>query len=337
MPSAYVADPTVAQAPSPAPDPENYPIPNLPINGEPRNADSVNQCFKALADHNAYLKKPFAKPSAWTQPLKRFQDAKRYDRFVIDHHGLPAGKLIHFRESWLSDESQTGGNGSGNFSSLGSARWAWKRNVTSGNAFITIETPNLAAGRPMFRVLSLTPSIGVGDSVSVGVNAAPCQFHPDNVIAMEWDAALTAIAGTTNVDWRMGFAIDADPFSTFGGAEYYALFIKQNGVANWKAQTRDGVTTGTLTDTGVAAAANVFQRFRLVWAGANVSDDGVARCMFFINGALVANLTANLPGSAPEPNCRLGFGGKTVGVPTGASIMVGPTNFAANTWQNAAF
>jgi hypothetical protein len=60
------------------------------------------------------------------------------------------------------------------------------------------------------------------------------------------------------------------------------------GGANWYACTKDG-TTINAQDTGVAFAVDTVYKLRISTDGTNV--------YFYINGVLVATLSANLPGS----------------------------------------
>ena len=84
----------------------------------------------------------------------------------------------------------------------------------------------------------------------------------------------------------------------------------------------------------MATNSGAVHRLGLVLVGANQSDDSTARALLFIDGALVANVTSNLP---------LTTGGAGAGLPlspimgvnttTGASVTefyVGPMRYRQN-------
>src|SRR5919108_1106272 len=100
MPTAYTPDPTAAQAPSPAPVPENLPVLNIPIATEGRTVSSIEQFVKALGDHLAWLKRPRGDGSLVTRWLQRWRTAQLHTRFALDRHGFPAATVVHWQEWW---------------------------------------------------------------------------------------------------------------------------------------------------------------------------------------------------------------------------------------------
>jgi hypothetical protein len=55
MPTPYTGDPTATQAPGPTPAVGNYPIVNLPADGDAANAATWEQAYKECADFIAFL------------------------------------------------------------------------------------------------------------------------------------------------------------------------------------------------------------------------------------------------------------------------------------------
>ncbi len=82
---------------------------------------------------------------------------------------------------------------------------------------------------------------------------------------------------------------NATPFANNNSA----CFWWRNGThTNWQAVTRDGTTTSSPVDTGVAPDTTNFQLMEVV------SNDGGTSYQFFINGSQVASISSNVPTSA---------------------------------------
>jgi hypothetical protein len=110
-----------------------------------------------------------------------------------------------------------------------------------------------------------------------------------------------------------------------------AFFISAAG-GNWHARTINGGAP-TDTDTGIAGTAGTGHHFQIVIVGANIGDDSTARCLFFVDGVLKANHTANIPttGTQVHPiwgGFTSGAGGST------KKIHVGTPEWAQNTRQS---
>lgn len=113
MPTNYTGLKTNTQSPSPTPNPAVSPVLSLPVDGDPENAASIAQALKALADLEDWLTKPQAKSADWATPLMQFRSALGHTRALIDHLGLPGGRIIQWDEAW---EASTVGSVSGTVS-----------------------------------------------------------------------------------------------------------------------------------------------------------------------------------------------------------------------------
>lgn len=103
MPTSYTGVATATQAPSGPPAPGGAPVVSMPNDGESENAASVYQMTKVLADFIAWLFSPRARASQWAESIMRFRNALLHTRFHVDHLGLPAGRIQHWREMWEID------------------------------------------------------------------------------------------------------------------------------------------------------------------------------------------------------------------------------------------
>lgn len=120
MPTTYTGSPTGAATPDIAPEPETAVQVNIPIATEGRTVSSIDQAFKALANQISWLKKVQAKASDWAKWIFAFRSAAGHKRFIVDHFGLPSGRIQDWREGW-----STGGSISGTVGPVDINRDAW--------------------------------------------------------------------------------------------------------------------------------------------------------------------------------------------------------------------
>jgi hypothetical protein len=182
--------------------------------------------------------------------------------------------------------------------------------------------------------------IGCGDAADdIAIIWAGCgsaAIGADSGPALEWVANVNNAGETATVDVRMGWcATDglagSDPFAT---ALEHLQFRKRTTDTNWQAYSYNVTTGETFVDTGVAALGVSFQRFRLEYRAANVSDDATEKALFLINGAVVATITTNLPPSGTVLKECFGTKRVTVGV-SAVSMSVGPVVLGSNMFLNA--
>lgn len=332
MPSNYTGSPTATQAPGPQPIPGAIPIAALPADGDPENAASVSQAFKEAMDFIAWLMNPRAKASDWAAPIQTWKSAALHRRAIIDHLGFPAGRFNQWVESWRSGNSisctTTGPFG-------GALVDDWNANiiktVTGGNiAIAELLGPN-NGGISGSRCLRLKVGDTVGDSTLVS-GLPQALFYNDSAVVLEWEASVNAADALRKV--AMGFNFGSDPLANSAIAQFHydqVLF----GNANIRCQTNDG-SAFTTVDSGVALDASL-HRFRVEYHGAGIDDAVTARCLFFIDGALVANITTTLPDHSVSPYAAPLFYVSRIATTTiGLPLYVGAVRFTANTWRDAA-
>ena len=280
MPTTYTPDPTATQAPASQPDPDDFPLESLPNSGEGCTAASIAQAFKVMGDFIAWLKSPRAKASSWTQAIRRYKNALLQDICGIDHFGFPRGRLIHWDENWKQGNGYT-------CSGVTSRQVGnWTQVITSAGGSITATAPGTPFGPT--RALQLTTDNGGGASgqyveQAIANDTADGYFDDDTVISIDFDVAASDIA---HQQIYVGFRA-----ADLTNALY---FLNDTTSANWQCVTKASPGS-TGADSGVAVATSTIYRFRIVIVGANRSDDSVRRALFFINGALVANITTNIP------------------------------------------
>jgi len=289
MPTTYTGNPTATQAPGPQPRAGQLPAASLPVDGEAANAASIAQAHKEAMDYIAWLCRPTARSTQWTEATWKVGAPNGVNRFSIDHQGFPAWGQLTIRENWLTDESVGGSTSSGRFARL-SVPWGWG---VIGTSTILTKPPSSTTGQSLAFPTIWLPTDGTsGSTVSLQLNSnCPCFADTNNTIVMEWAACMDT-TGANAVTWQMGLLSNTNTAK--------AMIQKANGDSNWQCITSDGTSTSTV-DSGAAPGANIFQRFKIVYSGAAGDDSGVARCLFFIDGSLVANITTTLPATGLEP------------------------------------
>jgi hypothetical protein len=321
MATPYTGDETATQAPSPPPGPDVAPIVVLPDDGDADNAASVAQAFKVLADFIAWLMAPLAVVAAWAQTIFWWSDARGNKRFVIDHFGFPAGALDARTEMWqpAAGFAVSGAGPTTNGS------WTWTSNASGSGS--VVNAPGIVVGA---NFSSLSPCLqinvdgtGSGKTGSWG-EAATSIFVDESIVELEFDAEAYTVSG---IQWDMGFAANGAPGSISKGV----YFSRPVGAGvNWQCITVDGGSPTTV-DSGILATGGTHHQFRIIVVGASISDDSTARALFYIDGALVANITSTLPvnnGSLMGPS----FGGQTSGSPGGTqTLLVGAKVSRQNT------
>jgi hypothetical protein len=328
----YLGVPTATQAPSAAPGVQNFPTVVLPADGDAANAASVAQAFRVLADYVAFLVQPRA-PANTQTPIVQYKNGQLQSRFVIDHMGFPVGKFIAWQEDW-SDV------GFVNLTATAAVNWAgrWRASISgAGGGTIGVSIPSVSPaymdGYSRFLLLSVHPTSGTNEAGVETTEIAKNLSGQSISFATDFQARETA-----------GFA-NSEIFFGVGGVSFHGAaggyngpgfgFHKIVGNANWFAWTRTLGGTVVQDDTGVVAASLTRRRFRCEYAGPAAGDGGVERALFYIDGALVANLTPTLGSDTLTLRafCRLAR------LSTGAGqfeVMFGTTDFRANTWPGDA-
>lgn len=347
MSTNYDGDPTNAQAPDVAPEPDSIPKIVLPLDGEPYNVSSLHQAFKSLADHVAWLSQPKAKATDYAKYIATWRAAGGQKRFAIDHFGFPAGRLGHVRENLLAKFAapnvSTGGYLTWGEITVSATQvmgpgcdpnWQYRTVRTSG-------TQNLGTGGPVIydgrtgRTLVARAGGTTGDYVATQLTAT-AMFAPTVIVAAEFDGHIyldsgggvdhTSVVGLTNGVYTAALpSVDTKAGAWFKGIPG----------GDWLCVTSDG-SSALEINSGIPANATE-RRFRLVVVGASADDGGAQRALFFIDGALVANVSdsGTLPGAGDAAaffvgnQCDVGGGGVS------SLVVGGPINVVHNTWLDA--
>ena len=236
MPTTFTGDANASPiAPDDGLEPEATIDLELPLDGEAAAVASLQQAFRTIANHLTRLYRPQAKASDWAEPIQAWRTALGDRHFVIDHFGLPAGKVSHSREDFLinayvprgSPATPSDWHAVVTLAQGMPSWWLWHNTsgVTNG-PFSFAPTP-ATADHPGGRVLSLVPGAAATSCVLRRFSTA--RFAPSIVVAMEWDAK--AEAGCSSF---MGLAdedaaIVPNLFSPSGIG-----FRKFEGAANWR-------------------------------------------------------------------------------------------------------
>jgi len=322
MPTNHTGDKTLTQAPSPKPNPGISPIVVIPNDGEDSDAASISQALAATADLLDWLTKPQAKTADWAAPIVKYLSADGKQRWGIDHLGFPAGRLNHWREAWPAADTTGALTGTGGVS-FGNAGWTISRVQTSGICRADVKDPDTNWSQ---RYVDLQ----TGDTANdvIGLWRPPSsRFTADSLIALEWDAKPAGLSGNTK--YVMGFIGNLLPASGVG-----AWFEWPGSGTNWLCRSFDGSAFSQI-DSGVAATTG-WARFRIEYHGANVDDSAAERVLYFINGALVANKTTNMPSGGSPPNAQVYFQQLNITGTAGPwHFYLGNALLTANAWQNA--
>jgi hypothetical protein len=230
-------------------------------------------------------------------PLLMMRDASGNRRVGFDHLGLRAGRVTILHQNWLLPMST-----------------AWTAHtVGTGTNTIIDSDPNIE-GNAQRQFVNANGDRAGSHSGSVFRPPSINQIH-----VVEYELSCADLTGTPVLQWQGGFMHDegGDPSS-----QNYIKFSKTSASANWFLNTQaGGPSIPGLTDTGVAAGG--FQRFRLEYYGS--ATPGGSRALGYINGALVAQRTTELPDSTQS--MPLSFAFKATGVIANKQVILSPVTY----------
>jgi hypothetical protein len=327
MPTDYPGDPVATEAPSVPPTPGVVPIVQIPNDGEARNAASITQALKVLADFQAWQMSPRAQAGAggidvkYEEAVQIWRSAKLHKRFGIDHLGYPMGQIQRWEQDWEVGLSQSG-TGSSATTDDG---WAFVV-LKAGGGTGSVVTHIPSTTWPESRYARVDTGDGAGDK-SLITKLPPCFFHADVALAMEWTAKIPSLQ-----NYSIGMGFNTEISFSAGGHGPIAQFYNVGGSGNWRCHTDDGTTLND-QDSG-EAVGTAKTRFRIEYHGANVDDAATERVLFFINGALVGNLTANMPSVPASPFASPIFIQYNTGG-SGGALEVSPIRGANNLFVDA--
>lgn len=317
MATTYVGQVVTARAPAPIPAAGAVIELSLAADGDPLNAASIAQALKALADYATWAAAPLAPIADYTKVAWFAQNPRGLARGGFDHGGFPSGRLWSLRENWLNAPL---------LNTAGSAYYGqgWYSVLVN-----TIPTQSSIEGEPAANGFVLTIEAGqsIGDKADIGTPVWHLVCGADTDAMIEFDAYMASTSSTS----LGGFmnTILTTPLNAITAGAYFRSIAG----GNIQCVTGDGTTTAVIT---TSLAPTGPQRMRIQLQGANASDDGTARALFWINGTLVANQTANLPTvAASQLGTRFGAFQPGGGVTGGLSI--GNVNVQQASWAGNNF
>lgn len=313
MPSSYSGVPSATQAPSPSPVDGGVPIGQLPIDGEPVNASTWSQILKVPLDWIAFLREPFAKATAWAQPIQKWKNARLQDRFLVDHMGFPSGRLFRFGESWMFYAPTVSVSGDLD------PQKVWKCHLSGVNISVQGASDAAATNSPCIRLQGLDPS-------NCMVATQQPIMRPLTSIGAALTTEVRLSSGATPSRFAVGLYDTATSYASLSSSTNPGAWIFRSGTTNWQARTCDGASTTTV-DTGVAPTSNVTQLLRVEWHGSGVADNSTSAFRFYIDDALVATITSTLPAATTTLHVAFGAEGS---VGSNFYAYVSPVDFQMN-------
>lgn len=322
MSTTYPPDPTATQAPAGPPAGGNLQL-TLPSDGDADSAASVAQAFKVLADYAAFIRAPFANPSAWAQKILAFSDAKLNKRWSVDHWGKPKHQLIDWTEAFTpasAFSTTTGGTtAAGRWSIVstgtvtGSASFYPDQLHTAPPAINGMRSPH--ASRQFYLEIDGANAIN-REELRLADDYVTSVFADDTLVSIEWDLSLVTLS---DVLWVVGTTNYSEPVSNIQNG---CFFIRPAGAGqNWKCRAVSGGVASADVDTGILAdTTNHVLGIELV--GANMADDSAAHAFFYVDGVLKANITTNLPVNNHIPVIPLAGGVVQAGGVNAFTIML---------------
>jgi hypothetical protein len=333
VPTEYDGDPEATEAPSDPPEPEGTITLLLPVDDDDVDGSAFAQAYKVLADFIAWLLKPTAKALDFAMHIMAWRTATGHKRFRIDHLGFPGGQYIGWDEDWTYSALDDYSSRDGTLDAAFLAFPAWRYKATGTGAAAATNLHNSPECTAMFMLGGDT--IGV-DYVTITRGRGP-RFRAGNHIVLEFLAGVQG--GAAGYDDKratigLGTWLGGSISRGSGDIDNFIGFEKKDGFDNWFAVARAaGVETATAVDTGVAVSQTL-SRMRVEWHGEDVSEDGLRRVRYYIDGALVATFSANLPIGQPG-DAVIGEAPWT-GTPTGTALIVGPMSYRASMFGDVA-
>lgn len=342
MPTNITGNPAAGESPSPDPDAGTAPISTVPVSGDAVTAASVRQALGNPLDHLAYAKSPFAKPSAWVQPVQPWRNAALQMRAIVSHPGFVEGKVLAWQEDWQDVGFIAGKSAVGN--GIFAGRWHYSISGDPVGGGIISNFPPMAdpggggtdadlRTSSMFLVSNAGGSVRNVEEVET---SGQIFVDDDTCIAIQWDAKCGG-AGVANSEDAGGLIASTLLGSTnpiLTANPFGLAFLRINAGTTWEIYYNVSGGSPTTGSTGIAVSGR--QRFRIEYYGANVSDDGVARAIFYIDGAIVPG--GNVPVSLTAGGGSLRAFFRHFDLATLSWMNVQTVDFRANTWPgNVAF
>ena len=264
------------------------------------------------------LQRSVTAPNTDFSPVDLVQDHDGNNRWLLDHCGLPASRILHFPVEWTRAVVATITNSQDTPAGI----------QTGTTHPLTTQAPS--ASYPAATGL-LQPGTVNGDSAfwqSFQSLIYPVSFMD---VAALFEFKMSA-AGANHADWGMGIA-GAGSLTPDLTSGHGLSFRKLSSDTNWKACSNNGSGAPTVADTGIAADTS-FHRFRIEYHGSATPIGvalGGAAALFFIDEVRVATITTTLPAAA----LGIGAAGVVRNSPGASDAGThGPGLLVANRWAS---
>jgi hypothetical protein len=193
-----------------------------------------------------------------------------------------------------------------------------------GTSSVTFAAPDGTATKP-HRMVQLEAADSATDYAML-YRKAELTFSDDLTFALEWEIYVAAV-GIPNRIVMVGVCEEELlPFTS--SAQNFAVF-ELDPTGNWFASCAGGGVNAGF-DTTIPPTVG-WTRFRIEFHGANVADNGTRALRYYINGALVATMTAHLPATTAAGGVHMSIYNPSGGASGVAHpLRVGPMRFRSN-------
>jgi len=263
--------------------------------------------------------------SAFT-PLAQWNDPAGNARSAVDHNGYYNSRNLLYKEYWPNPTGVVGSVSAPVVPIPVAPSWVFDISVPGTGA--TYQLGLDASSLFPFSSASVLPSTGATADAWLGQYACMIFPHSGVTLAFNWYGKINSV-GVTNCTQYAGMGGGNQPsrnrwVSVVNAFTDGVSFSRASGQANWQCNAMAATVTTTV-DSGIAATTNT-TRFGIELVGSAAPTGPCAR--FFINGALAATITTNLPTTA----LKFTFGQKIAASPsvTDNTQFVGPLFISAN-------
>lgn len=256
----------------------------------------------------------------WVTKIAQWLSPIGLRQFAINRWGLPEGAFYKHKEMWTPFVNwgaiSLGGSGiqlPWSFFGVGAASA-----LVSHNAGV-VSGQNASNTAPS---LELVIDGGAVNNSIVAIREQLSRMSADSIMIADFESSF--VNDITNYSFIMGFASLGSSINSIVAGAY---FFSSPGTPNWQCKT---VSSGsTSADSGIAVVVGVPHSFRVTLIGSNSDDGVVARALFYIDGALVANAVINVPTSSGSPSVGGVVAGGWLSGSTGAnkSMVLGPQEY----------
>lgn len=225
----------------------------------------------------------------------------------IDQNGLRGGSAFEINGTW-STIGFSGGSSKFDLQVPGTQFFG----TSEPNASVTTDQANgvfasygVEASCNVVVLKSLDAAVNTDGTAYIESGIAFAD-HDNAVRIMEARVALGAV-GSSEMVYSFGFHESPGASDTnfpSAAAQSFVMFELASGDTNWQCRTGNG-TSGTDSDSGVAAAANTWTHLRVEYFGLNTDvagGGGAAVARFYIDGVHVASVSTNVPKDSDTGN-----------------------------------